>query len=244
MNARLPSTNLETQSSKWLEPHKSLDGLSMMDHLYNRLDGAYPHKWRSNFPNNQAISNWRLSWAEAFEMAGIKPADIKTGLTACQTKFDWPPSCAEFVKACKPQVDFVVAYYEAVNGVKARESGQVGEWSHPAIFWASSGLAFDLKNQAYSQIKDRWEAALKAQLEREWWDEIPAPLAALPAPGKTITNPEQAGKMIEKIEQAFKPKTDHKAWAKKIMERVRQGDKSVSLLQRNFAEEALSKSDV
>src|SRR5205823_10890347 len=52
--------------SKWFEPHPGL-GISLMDHLFNRLDGAYPHKWRANFPDPQSVDNWQESWVEAFE---------------------------------------------------------------------------------------------------------------------------------------------------------------------------------
>lgn len=103
MNApsTLHSTPPSTQPfSKWFEVHPGL-GISMMDHLFNRLDGAYPHKWRSAFANQQAIDNFCESWAEAFEEEGITPDHIKNGLKACRSQFDWPPSCAEFIKACK-----------------------------------------------------------------------------------------------------------------------------------------------
>lgn len=96
-----PQQTVSTQPfSKWFEVHPGL-GISMMDHLYNRLDGAYPHKWRSAFQNQQVIDNWCESWAEAFEEEGITPNDIKAGLKACRNAFDWPPSCAEFIKSCK-----------------------------------------------------------------------------------------------------------------------------------------------
>lgn len=99
MNAPIP--HVTTQPfSKWFDVHPGL-GISMMDHLFNRLDGAYPHKWRSAFANQQAIDNFCESWAEAFEEEDITPNHIKNGLKVCRNSFDWPPSCAEFIKACK-----------------------------------------------------------------------------------------------------------------------------------------------
>lgn len=220
----------------------------MMDHLFNRLDGAYPHKWRSAFPTQQAIDNWCVSWAEEFEDSGIVPADIKAGLKACRTKYDWPPSCAEFIKACRPSVDFLVAYYEAVAGVAARKNGEMGVWSHPAVYWAAVPLAFDLGQQTYSQMKTRWEQALTEQMARGEWAAIPAPLLALPEPGKTELSREKAAQLVkdyraEGVVKSADSKTDHKYWARKIKARQKRGDKSLTLIQIKFADEALAGAD-
>lgn len=247
MNAPLPSTLQQVnQFSKWFTPRPALQDKSLMDHLFNRLDGLYPHKWRSNFPTPDAIDNWQCAWAETFEEHGITPDQIKAGLKACQTKYEWPPSCAEFIKACKPVVDSVVAYYEALNGMQERERGEMGKWTHPAVFWAAVSVsAFDLKNLTYSQIKARWEAAFLEEIGKSEWPEIPKPMLALPAPGKSELSREKATQMIadlnaKGITKSPEEKTDHKRWAKKILERHEKGDKTLSPLQVKFAKEALS----
>lgn len=51
-----------------------------MDHLYNRLDGAYPGRWRKDFPDPQSVENWRESWVEAFEEEGITQAEVAVAL--------------------------------------------------------------------------------------------------------------------------------------------------------------------
>lgn len=216
-----------------------------MDHLYNRLDGAYPHKWRSNFPNQQAIDNWCVSWSEAFDDEGITPDQVRSGLKVVRSKYDWPPSVSEFIKACKPSVDSVVAYYEAVAGIQRRGKGEMGEWSHPAIYWASVPLAYDLTQQTYSQMKVRWERALAEQMDRGEWAPIPAPMLALPEPGKTNLSRENAAKLVkefkatEVVKQA-ESKEDHKRWAKKIQDRAKKPKNGLSLIQIKFAEEALA----
>lgn len=248
MNAPIPHTASTQPFSKWFDVHPSL-GISMMDHLFNRLDGAYPHKWRSNFPNQQAIDNWCESWAEAFEEEGITPTDVKNGLKACRSKYDWPPSCAEFIKACKPSVDPLVAYYEAVAGVQAREKGEMGEWSHPAVFWASVKVsAFDLLNQAYSTIKQRWEKALQAELDKHEWEPIPAPMLALPSLGKSQTSREQADKMVKQLNaegviKKTETRTNHRAWISKVLERKKAGDSTLPGISVTFAKEAMRASE-
>ena len=242
MNAPSNLTHTANPFDAWFQPLDVFKGKSVMETLYDRLDGAYPHKWRSNFPTADAIDNWQVSWAEAFEEEGIKPSDIRAGLKACRTKYDWPPSCAEFIKACKPSVDPMVAYYEAIAGIESRKRGEVGKWSHPAVYWAAMPLAFDLGSQSYSQMKARWEQAFNEQMNKGEWAAIPAPTLALSAPGKGELSREKAGEMLAEIGAAgvLKSKTDHKLWAKKIIERDKQGDKTLSALQVKFAREALA----
>lgn len=237
------SESLTRPYSRWFEVHPKL-GISMVDHLFNRLDGAYPHKWRSAFPNQDAIDNWAESWVEAFEEEGILPDHIKTGLKAVRTRYEWPPSCAEFIKACKPSVDPLVSYYEAVSGSQARSKGEMGVWSHPAVYWAAMPLAFDLGTQTYSQIKTRWERALATQMEKDEWEPIPQPMLALPAPGKSALSREKAAQMIDELGAAGVIKTantatDHLRWSKLIMDRLSKKDKFLTMTQINFAKEAL-----
>lgn len=246
MNEISNSTNTASPFDVWFELHDNLGGKSLMDHLFARLDGAYPHKWRSNFPSQEAIDNWSCSWAEAFIEEGITPADIKAGLKACRTRFDWPPSCAEFLKACKPTVDVdpMKAYYEAIAGIQARATGKMGAWSHPAIYFAAMPLSFDLGSLPFSQVKGRWEQALAEQMDRGEWAQIPEPpesRLALPEPGKGRLSREGAAKMMEELGASgiLKPKTDHLRWAKNIMERVKRKDKTLEMIQIRFAKEAL-----
>lgn len=165
---------------RWLEIHPNL-GISIMDYLFNRLDGAYLHKWRKDFQSPQAVDNWAESWAEAFEAESITLEDIATGLNACRSRFDWPPSCAEFIKSCRLSIDPIVAYHEAVEGFLARERGEIGHWSHPATYWAAMCISvFDFRTQSYAQIKSRWEKALRDQVVRRDWPLIPQPMTVLP----------------------------------------------------------------
>jgi hypothetical protein len=240
----LPSSPTTRPFSQWFDPVPSL-GISCIDHLFNRLDGAYPHKWRSNFPNQQAIDNWAESWVEAFEEEGITPADVKVGLRECRRRFAWPPSCAEFVQACRPSLDPLKAYYEAVNGVQARVNGEHGEWSHPAIYWAAMPIAVELREQSYSQVKARWEQSLQQQLAKATWDEIPKPHLQLTAPGKSTTSNAAAKQAIENLVRNVVNRpasTDPKAWARNLLARADAGEK-LTPTQVQMAREALAMPD-
>lgn len=239
-------TELSTCSNEnpWLVMREKLGDISVMDHLFNRLDGAYPGRWKANFPNEQAIQNWRDSWAEGFSEDGITLQEVAAGIKACRKMFAWPPSQAEFTKACRPVADASISYYEAVAGLEARGKGEMGTWSHPSVFWAATLMSRDLMTQTYSQVKDRWAAILKAQCERTEWAEIQPPRVALPAPGDAKLSAEAAGQMLRDLEAAgitkqSSDKFDHNHWAKKIINRIANGDKTIGLIQAKFAREAL-----
>jgi hypothetical protein len=213
--------------SQWFDPVPAL-GIAFIDHLFNRLDGAYPHKWRSNFTNQQAIDNWAESWVEAFEEEGITPNDVKVGLRECRRRFAWPPSCAEFIQACRPHVDPMRAYYEAVAGLEARGKGEFGTWSHPAIFWAAWSMRRELREQTFSAVKVRWETALQQQLDKAELAEIPEPVFELTAPGQSLTTCEKAkaliGTLVGKVINR-EPPADRLGWARRVLERAAAGEK-------------------
>jgi hypothetical protein len=98
------TTSSTSPPSVWLDPHPKLDGLALIDHLFNRLDGMYPHKWRSAFASDQAVANWRTAWAEALADEGVTLEEVRAGLRACRRQ-GWPPSFAEFFRACRPPID-------------------------------------------------------------------------------------------------------------------------------------------
>lgn len=208
-----------------------------IDALFAKMSSYYGNKfadmWRDS--SMQAIKG---IWAQ--ELLKLSREDFTRGANALLAQ-EWPPTLPQFIKLCKPSVDAVAAYYQAVNGVIAREHGNMGEWSHPAIFWASVKIgAFDLKHQTYSQIKTRWEAELQDQMERWQWDEIPEPMIALPAPApasKEVAERYIAETQVIKNQDS---QVDHKRWAKLIMERHRAGDKTLTHIQISFAKEALS----
>jgi hypothetical protein len=175
------------------------------------------------------------------ELAGYSGAELKRGLDALSNR-DWPPTLPEFKKLCRRPIDAATAYYEAVAGVQARASGEYGKWSHPAVYWAAMPLSFDLKEQTYSQIKGRWEAALAEQMDKGEWPEIPQPMIALPAPGKTKTSREEASQRLRELGATTIVK-DHRGgdmrdWAKRLLEREAAGEQLLPI-QSRFAREAL-----
>ncbi|MCX8018316.1 MAG: replication protein P [Rhodocyclaceae bacterium] len=191
-------TTSSLSQNQWLEPHPRLDGLALIDHLFNRLDGLYPHRWRSAFPSDQAIANWRIAWAEGLAAAGVTPDEVKRGLFVCANRHPWPPSLAEFIQACRPPIDAESAYREAVEQLHLRREGR-DRWSQPAIYWAAARIGNDLIAHPYPAIRKRWEEALSKALEEQRngaLPEVPPARPTLPAPSQTTPDRERARQWI------------------------------------------------
>ena len=242
----VPAAPSTRPDSIWFDVHPAL-GISMMDHLYNRLDGAYPGRWRKNFPDVQSIENWAECWAEAFEDDGITPEEVKAALRQMRKRFAWPPSIAEFISIARPQVDPDAAYHEAVAGLLARRTGRMGEWSHRGIYWAAQALQHDLLTMGQAQIKTRWNTVLVAQLERKVLEEIPTPAPLLPAPGQTQTEREFArGRLAELKAFDIIKQPGGKVqlgWAHKIMERLQRKDPTLTRAVIELAQAALARGE-
>lgn len=227
-------------TNEWLKPRPQLDGVSLIDHLFNRMDGLYLNRWRAGFANEKSVENWRSAWASGLEEEGISPAELKCGLSACQRRFEWPPSFAEFVAACRPAVEPEVAFGEAVMQMRRREDG-ADAWSHPAIFWAAVTVGeFDLRNASWSSIKSRWTRLLQAELAKGEWPEIPVRRVALPAPGATMPDPEKVKAISERLARKgadVSPGQARGAWLR-LKERFEAGE-NIPRIARDAAEAVL-----
>lgn len=187
--------------SRWAVPLAKLEGISLIDHLWNRMSGTYGGRWLKDFPNMQSIENWKAAWAEAFDEENLTPQDVAEGLRACRRMSpDWPPSVGEFIRACRPALEPEVAFYTAVAGMAARHNGEPGTWPHAAIFWAAVEVgAHDLQHCPYTTMKARWERTLNEVLARGGWKPIPVIAKALPPPPKTSLSRAQAEEQMRKI---------------------------------------------
>ena len=209
-----------------------------VDALFAKMSAYYGNKfadmWRDS--NMQSV---KAVWHQ--ELSKLTRDEFAAGANALSTQ-EWCPTLPQFIKLCRPAIDFTVAYYEALNGIAAREKGDIGEWSHPAIYWASTKIgAFDFKHQGYSAIKVRWEKALSDELAKGAWEAIPEARIALPAPPtqatKGIADKYLAGSSVIKDQAS---KSDHKAWAKKILQREKDGDKTLLQIQIMMARQAMN----
>jgi len=120
--------------------------------------------------------NVQAEWSSA--LAGFAPEEIDRGLRACQTRA-FAPTLGEFTRLCRPGLDPELAWFEAGEGMRARENGEVGEWTHPAVYRAASQFAFELKTATFSQVRRRWEWTLQREFAKGWGESVPAPVARI-----------------------------------------------------------------
>ena len=189
--------SLTSQQNAWLEA-RTIRGESttLIDQLFNRLDGMYPQRWRSAFADTNAIRNWREAWADALVDERITPQQVADAVRACRRKYDWPPSLTEFLKLCSPPVDHEAAFREAVEQMRMRESG-ADKWSSPAIYWAAVEFgSWELRQATWALVKNRWSRVLDDKLAEADLPAIPERLEALPAPGKTTVDPAKVRELL------------------------------------------------
>lgn len=101
--------------SQWLTVNNRT-GKTMMQVLFDRLDGIYPRLWRAQFERAdpeitaQNVRNWTEVWTNTFETRGVTPHMVARGLGNCLDSYDRPPSLPQFLKVCcTPGRDELVA---------------------------------------------------------------------------------------------------------------------------------------
>lgn len=158
--------------------------------------------WRGTAPEAM-----KRVWSDA--LAEFSRDEIGRGVAACMSR-DWPPTLPEFLKLCRPALDYERAFLEAVEQMTRRASG-ADVWSSPAVYWAAAAIGTDLHAFTYQQIAKRWQAALDKAVQRiaagELPHEIPPRLEALPAPGESTVPPDVARKRIREALDGLRSKT-------------------------------------
>jgi hypothetical protein len=196
--SELTTTGGQRAPSRWLQPIPSREGKDSMTILYERLEAKYPRLWEQSFRGAGSIQNWKEEWAATFELEGITPAEIKTGLDCVTRRHpDYPPTEGQFLNCCRPPIDHELAFAEAVKQLHFRERGE-DTWSHPAIYWAAVRVGtFDVINGSWRNIQGRWKAALDAALSDRPYVPVPPPRLALPAPAPTKISEEEAAQNFQ-----------------------------------------------
>lgn len=205
-----------------------------IDSLWQRMLAYYGARFADMWRDTDTESIKRL-WAK--QLGKLTREQLCRGVAALEHA-KWPPTLPEFVAMCSPAPNSVEAYYEAIAGLQERSKGDLGTWSHPAVFWAAAGMAHDLRSMSFSQVRERWEAALRAEWAKGQWEPIPTPDKMLPPPPKSATPKHKVN-----LRAVFKPTDpdafDHQRWARRILERAKQPNHGLSEIQIEMAQNAL-----
>lgn len=197
---KLSTTNKEQLPDEWIE--------RIFSRLHGRFGNTFLAKWQigMNGGNGEdiGIRNAKKVWAE--ELAGYTVDEIKRGLSS---KFDYPPSCDEFSKKCRPAMDYELSFVEACQEMQKRKSSH-DSWSSPFVYWAAVKLGNDLNSFPYQSIKSRWIKAINDSIAAikngELPNRVPEKITELPAPGKTTVSAEEAAKRFAEVHNILNSK--------------------------------------
>ncbi len=213
-----------------------------IERLFSHMEALYGAQFKAlwrDMDRQQIMMHWGA------ELGRLSTSQLARGLERLATNAI-NPTLPQFIRLCKPEIDPRAAYFEAVSGVVARERGEVGAWSNPAIYWAATAVgAFDLKTKPYAQIKCIWEAALAAEQAHPHAEPVPPPQVpqVCPDKGKSQRSPNATRKIVAELHstlaQTRQNNPDHKRWARRIQSRVDAGDQSVTDLQAQVSRQAL-----
>jgi len=178
-----------------------------VDRLFARLGAMYGNKFSAMW-EGQSLVAVKDIWRE--DLAEFTPDEISHGVASCKTR-DWPPTLPEFVKMCRPAIDYERAFLDATEQMQLRKSGK-DAWPVAALFWAANKLGGDLERFAYRDISARWAKALddshEAVRSGRMPSVIPPRMESLPAPGNTMIDREQATKRIAQLRAMLSKKPE------------------------------------
>lgn len=226
-------THKSSTSTEWPEqalPQEWVERL--FEKMLYEYGAKFSNQWGGLRPE-QMLRHW------AVRLYGLTRAELKTGMAALEGR-EWPPTVPEFVKLCKPAVDPLRAYHEALAGLAAREHGEVGQWSHPAIFHAAVRIGrHTLQTSEWRHIRERWEQVLADVLAEGSWEEVKAPplRIGLSASRDAV---DRALAQLRALGATMQPKNGT-GWANKVIARHAAGDQRVTPAMLECAQQALAR---
>ena len=181
---------------------------SWVEKLFARFSAMYGRKFADLWADCN-LRDVKATWAE--DLAGFTGEEIKRGVDACKTR-TFPPTLPEFVQLCRPAVDYESLYISAAMGVSS------GVWNNKLAYWATQAVgAFEVRNEPYAKMKNRWNRAIEELKQDGELPEIPPRREALPPPGRQSISREEAAKRTAELGVKV-GKHDPKEWARKILE--------------------------
>lgn len=202
---------------------------SWIDRLFQRFAAMYgTDKFTSMF-RTQDMGEVKRTWAA--ELGRYSRDELALAVESIRAKHpSWPPTMLELSALCRPVPEALnpeSAFYEAVRGIEQRKRGEMGNWSHRAVYHAAMDVStFDLLNLTWPQIRARWTTALNARLADPNLPPIPEPPKQLAAPEVPIDR--NVERLHEMLASLTGKKKDDRAWVGKILERKARNDPTLS----------------
>lgn len=183
-------TKMQLMSTLASSPAKVEHANRMVD-LVERLVTMFPQLAANTVNRRLMIKEWSEGLADMSER------EIERGVSRCRTR-TFPPSLGEFAQFCRPALDPEVAFLEAQDGLRARDKGEVGRWSHPAIWRAACAMSPEVRGGSFAAHRKRWEHALRNEYELGWGEDVPAPAKRIEHAHRPIPMPAHVRERLAK----------------------------------------------
>lgn len=114
----------------------------------------------------------QAEWAE--RLSDLMRHELERGVAACADR-RFAPTLGEFRQLCRPALDPETAWLEAAAGMREREAGRIGQWTHPAVWRAATDMGHELRTRTYADCRKRWEWTMQRELAAGWGAPVPPP---------------------------------------------------------------------
>lgn len=203
--------------------------------LFSRLSAMYGSRFADMWRGCD-LDDVKAVWAA--DLGVLSRAELVAGVEACKGR-DWPPTLPEFLKLCRPPVDFGAALSEAIAQTIKRKTGE-DAWSSKAVFWAAQKVSsWELENRSRRDLEPLWKTELSKTLADPNLPDIPPRSKTLPAPGQATTaTSADVEKIIRSSGIGSNPCGD-RAWSFRLKDRHEAGEE-LSLVQERMYQQALA----
>ena len=155
------------ESSQTLSKPLSAQAVAVIfDSLKGQLGGKVADLWQGTAPG--LIEQ---EWSRA--LAGFRRHELQRGIDACATRV-FAPTLGEFAQLCRPCLNHEWAWLEAGECLRQRDGGAMGEWTHPAVYWAAVEMSPEVRGGDWQKNRTRWTRTLTREIAKGWRD-IPKP---------------------------------------------------------------------
>ena len=192
-----PITALSMPMPAWsgeLTPMQQQAIGNLFDSLNAQL-GAKMADLYAGVPAQTVQSEW------AAGLSGFRRSEIERGLSACRTRA-FAPTLGEFTRMCRPALDPEFAWLEAGHCLRQRDAGQVGDWTHPAVYRAACVMSMEVRSGDWKAYRKRWEWTLQREIA-QGWSEVPEPALRLKSEVKVGPPDENVRERLKELRAAM-----------------------------------------
>lgn len=176
---------LSTYSPEWSQTLSKPLPATATQHVFDSLKGQLGAKMATLW-DGIAPDLVMREWGSG--LSGFRKQELQRGLDACSER-QFAPTLGEFKQLCRPCLNHEWAWLEAGECLRQRDTGALGDWTHPAVFFAAAEMSPEVRGGDWMRHKTRWSRTLQRELAKGW-REVPAPAMRIDHDAKVGPPPE------------------------------------------------------